>query len=447
MSASGPAPITYLNVGAGQCCMLDVKILRERPDDVRDTLKKRQMVDRLTLVDDWLRYDQEWRELKGDTDKLRARRNVVSEEINKLKKAGKPADAQIKEAKDIPLKVKENEERIASLQLTMNDVLGKLPNILHESVPLGKSDADNVEVAKFGKKPTFTFELMSHVDLAEKQGWIDLDRAAKLAGARQYFLQGELARLEMAVSMYAIDLITKKGFKLIVPPFMLGTKAYEAVTDLGAFKDALYKIEGEDLHLIATSEHPLTAKHMDESFDAAQLPIKMAGYSTCFRKEAGAHGKDQKGIFRVHQFNKVEQVVYATPQDSWKIHEEMMHNMREFFESLGMHGHIIVLCSADTGVVMAKTYDAECWYPVQNAYRETGSCSNALTYQSAALNIRYQKGDERGFIHTLNSTMVATTRALVAILENFQNADGTVNVPSVLQPYMGGVKKIGVKVR
>jgi seryl-tRNA synthetase len=427
--------------------MLEPKFIRDNAAVVKDTLKKRQMTDRLTLVDDWLRYDQEWRELKGLTDQLRARRNQVSEEINKLKKAKKDAGEFIQEAKDIPQKIKANDDRMAELATAMHDVLSKLPNVLHDSVPVGKSEADNKEILKFGKKPTFKFEPMSHVDLAEKQGWIDMDRAAKLSGSRWYFMQGELARLEMAVSMYAVDLLTKKGFRLTVPPFMLGTKAYEGVTDLGAFKDALYKIEGEELHMIATSEHPLTALFMDETVDAAALPLKMAGFSTCFRKEAGAHGKDQKGIFRVHQFNKVEQVVYALPEQAWKIHEEMRQNMQDFFESLGLHGHIITLCSADTGVVMAKTYDAECWFPAQSAFRETGSCSNAATYQSAALNIRYTKGEEKGFVHTLNSTMVATTRALVAIMESFQNADGTVNVPAVLQPYMNGVKKIGKKIR
>jgi seryl-tRNA synthetase len=425
--------------------MLEPKFIREKPDSVRGSLKKRQMVDRLTLVDDWLRYDQEWRELKGLTDQLRSRRNQLSEEINKLKKAKKDAAEQIQEAKDIPIKIKQNDDRIAELVKLMDELLRKLPNVLHESVPVGKSEADNKEVLKFGKKPEFKFELLSHVDLAERQGWVDLDRAAKVSGSRWYFMQGELARLEMAISMYGADLLSKKGYKLTVPPMLLGTKAYEGVTDLGAFNDVLYKIEGEDLHLIATSEHPLTALYMDETLD--DLPVKLAGYSSCFRKEAGAHGKDQKGIFRVHQFNKVEQVVYALPDESWKIHEEMMGNMKEFFESLGLHGHVIVLCSADTGLVASKTYDAECWFPVQAAYRETGSCSNCVTYQSSALGIRFQKGEEKGFVHTLNSTLVATTRALVAIMENFQNADGTVNVPAVLQPYMGGVKVIGKKIR
>jgi seryl-tRNA synthetase len=417
--------------------MLEPRILREQAAAVKAMLKKRQMPDKQQLVDEWVAADKEWRELKGQTDALRSRRNKLSEDINAAKKAKKPADKLIKEAKDIPQKIKANDERMAALETAMQANLTQLPNLLHDSVPDGKNPDDNVKVADFGKKPIITFSPLSHVDLCEKQGWIDLERAAKLSGARQYFLQGELARLEMAICQYAVDMLVKKGFKLTIPPFMLGTKAYEGVTDLTAFSDVLYKIEGEPLHLIATSEHPLTAMYMDEAFDYTQLPVRLAGYSTCFRKEAGAHGKDQKGIFRVHQFNKVEQVVHCLPEQSWKIHEEMMKTMREFFESLGLHGRIVALCSADTGVVASKTYDVECWFPVQKAYRENGSCSNCLTYQSSALGIRYQKGEERGFTHTLNSTLVATTRALVAILENFQNEDGTVSVPKALQPYLG----------
>lgn len=423
--------------------MLEPRILRDQPDAVKAMLKKRQQPDKAQLVDEWLAADKEWRELKSQTDALRARRNKVSEEINAAKKAKTNADTFIKEAKDIPQHIKANDERMAALQTAMDANLRQLPNLIHDSVPVGKSEEDNVVIVEFGKKPIMTFSPLSHIDLCEKQGWIDLDRAAKLSGARQYFLQGELARLEMAIIAYGVDMLAKKGFKLTVPPFMMGTKPYEGVTDLGAFGDVLYKIEGEPLHLIATSEHPLTAMYMDESFDQSQLPVKLAGASTCFRKEAGAHGKDQKGIFRVHQFNKVEQVVHCLPEQSWAIHEEMMANMKEFFESLGLHGHIIVLCSADMGVVVSKTYDAECWFPVQKAYRETGSCSNCLTYQSSALGIRYQKGEERGFEHTLNSTLVATTRALVAIIENFQDEDGTVRVPKPLQPYLGNATRIG----
>jgi len=307
--------------------------------------------------------------------------------------------------------------------------------LMHESVPVGKDDSENVVVRTVGKKPTFSFAPVSHVDLLQKKDWADFERAAKISGARWFFLKGDLVILELALVRYAMDFMREKGYVPIVPPFMISRSAYEGVVSLEDFETVMYKVEGEDLYAIATSEHPLTAMYRDEVLD--KLPIKLAGYSTNFRKEAGAHGKDQKGIFRVHQFNKVEQIIICKPEDSWHFHEELLKNALEFFESLGLHLRVVNVCTGDLGIIAAKKYDIEAWYPVQNAYREVVSCSNCTSYQAVRSNIRFQHDQERHFVHTLNSTCVATTRALVAILENFQRADGSVEVPKVLQKYTG----------
>ncbi len=425
--------------------MLDPKTMREAPDVVKDSLRKRNKD--VVLVDEWLALDKEWRELKGATDALRSRRNKVSEEINAGRKMSKDVAPLLEEAKTIPQKIKDNEERLAVIERALKDLSLKIPNILHESVPGGTDESANHEESVFGIKPSFDFDPLSHVDLCEQQDWYDLERAAKLSGARWYFLKGELARLELALVSYAVDMLMKRGFTFTIPPYMLGDKAYESVCDIATFSNELYRDDKEKLSCIATSEHPITSMFMNETLDASQLPMKFAGFSACFRKEAGSHSKDEKGIFRVHQFHKVEMVAFATPETSWQIHEELLDNAVAFFESLGLHGHVVTLCSGDIGHVAAKTYDIEIWFPVQAAFRECVSCSNCTNYQSVGLNTRYQNGEERGFVHTLNSTMVATTRALVAILENFQNPDGTVNIPEVLQSYLGGAKTMGKKVR
>jgi len=425
--------------------MLEIKFIREHPDVVKKDLKKRDDSEKLKWIDEILKLDDEWRKLKGEADELRSRRNSLSMEINKLKKEKKDASKVIKEAQDIPKKIENIEKKVAEKEEKIKYYLMRLPNILHESVPVGKSSDDNVVVKISGKKPVFKFELKSHADLAEQQGWVDLERAAKISGARWYFLKGELALLEMALSKYAIDFMEKRGFTLVVPPHMINRKAYEGVTSLADFEDMLYKIEGEDLYMIATSEHPLTAMWMNEVLEENCLPIKFAGFSTNFRKEAGTHGKDTKGIFRVHQFNKVEQVVICRPEDSWKIHEELRKNIEDFFESLGLHFRTVNICTGDIGIVAAKKYDPEVWMPVQNTYREVGSCSNCTSYQAVRLNIKYKSKEGNKYVHTLNSTCVATSRALVAILENFQQKDGTVKVPDVLIPYMNGKKVIGKK--
>ena len=427
--------------------MLSLKFIRENPDVVRKNLEKRHDKEKELWVDEILKLDSESRKIKYEIDNLRNSRNRISEEINQLKKQGKDASDKIKEAAEIPKKITKLEQKYKDIDEKLHYYLMRLPNILHESVPYGKDDTENEIVNTFGKKPVFDFEPLSHVDIIEKQGWADLERAAKISGARWYFLKGDLALLEMAIVKYAIGMITKRGFTLVVPPHMMNRKAYEGVTSLSDFEDVLYKIEGEDLFMIATSEHPLTAQYMDEVIDEKELPIKLSGYSTNFRKEAGAHGKDQKGIFRVHQFNKVEQIIICKPEDSWDFHEELIRNHIDFFNSLGLHSRQVNICTGDIGVVAAKKYDLEVWMPVQKTYREVGSCSNCTAYQATRLNIKYRSSEGNKYVHTLNSTLVATTRALVAIIENFQNKDGTIRIPDVLVPYMDGKKKIGVPIR
>lgn len=423
--------------------MLDIQFIRQNKDAVRENLKRRQVPEYLTHLDQLLSTDEIWRKLKAKVDDARSRRNKVSAEINQAKKSGKDSGALIKEAAEIPKVIAAAEEELKQLEEKSRLLLLKIPNMLHESVPYGKDDTENKTVKTSGKKPEMKFTPISHVDLMEKNDWVDMERAAKISGARWYFLKGDLAVLEQALAQYALDFLRKRGFTPVIPPFMMSEQAYEGVTSLDDFENVMYKIQGENLYAIATSEHPLTAMYRDEVLDATKLPIKYAGYSTNFRKEAGAHGKDQKGIFRVHQFNKVEQLVFCKQEDSWHLHEELLKNAADFFESLGLHFRIVNICTGDIGIVAAKKYDIEVWYPVQQAYREVVSCSNCTSYQAVRSNIRYQD-KERHYIHTLNSTCVATTRAVVAILENFQNKDGTVNIPEALHKYTG-FKKIGGK--
>ncbi len=340
--------------------------------------------------------------------------------------------------------IEELGKKVLLLEEETRALLMRLPNLLHESVPHGKDETENQEKRKWGKKPEFKFKPRGHIDIAVPKGLIDIEHAAKISGARFFFLKGQLALLDMALMHYAWDFMAKQSFVPVWPPFMMRRKPYEGVTDLNDFRDVLYKVEGEDLYMIATSEHPLTAQHMDEVLDASGLPLLYSGFSTNFRKEAGTHGKDTKGIFRVHQFNKVEQIVICRPEDSWKWHEKLIENAEKFFQSLGLHYRIMNICTGDIGTVAAKKYDLEVWLPGQGKYREVVSCSNCTDYQSRRLNIRYREKEGAalsGFVHTLNSTLV-TDRGIVAMIENFQKEDGSFEIPKVLQPYMGGLKAI-----
>ena len=424
--------------------MLDVNLLRERPEVIRENLVKRGDTARIPVLENAIRWDREWREGQQELDRLRHLRNVVSQEIRELKKAGRDPAGKIREAAELPDRINTMEARVADLQKKLRDAMLRLPNLLHESVPTGATEAENIEVRRWGTPKAPKFELKPHGELAESLGLADFERGRKTAGAGFVYLLGDLARLDAALLRFGTDFLVKRGFTPLFPPHVLRRAAYEGMVDLTAFEDLMYKIEGEDLYLIATSEHPIGAMYMDEILDADRLPIRYAGTSTNFRKEIGAHGVDTRGLFRMHQFNKVEQFVFCRPEESWTIHEVLQKNAEDFYRALGIPFRVVILSSGDTGKVAAKTYDLEAWFPRQNAYREVGSNSNCTDYQARRLNIRAGKvGGDKFFVHTLNNTLVATSRCMVAILENFQRADGTVVVPKALRPYMGGVASFG----
>jgi seryl-tRNA synthetase len=428
--------------------MLDMKLVRESPDTIRKDLVKRGMNERLEEVDEAVELDKEWRSLKKQVDDLRHAQNQMNEEVAKLKRSGVDITAKLEEVRAIPNRIKELEERADSAQKRLREIMMGLPNILDASVPIGPDDTGNVTVRTFGEPGKYDFKLRDHVDVLTNAGLLDLERAAKISGARFYFLKGDAMLLEQSLMRYSLDTLTKRGFTAVSPPIMMNREAYQGVVDLNDFGPVIYKVEGEDLYLIATSEHPLVAMHMDEILDGQTLPIKYCGFSPNFRVEAGAHGKDTKGIFRTHQFYKVEQVVFARPEESWAIHEELIGNAEAIFQSLGIHYRVVNVCTGDMGTVAAKKYDLEAWMPVQQKFREMVSCSNVTDYQARRLMTRFREkpGSEPRMVHTLNSTAV-TTRALVAIVENFQQADGSVLIPKPLVPYMGGKERIAGKPR
>ena len=426
--------------------MLDIKLIREHPNIVRNDLKKRGATEKLKMLDDLITYDNDWRRLFTEVSRLRHRRNVITAEIAKLKKKGEDVSEKIKEAERIPRRIKNLEEQVKKYEGEINYILLRLPNILHESVPIGADESDNVPIREWGRIPKFDFPVKDHIDLGLSLDIMDIERAAKISGARFYYLKNEAVILDMALMNFALEELGKKGFTPIEPPFMMRRRPYEGVTDLGDFHEMLYKVEGEDLYLIATSEHSIVAMFMDEVLDAKDLPLRYVGISPCFRKEAGAHGKDTKGIFRTHQFNKVEQFVFCKPEDSWKIHEELIGNAEEIFQKLELPFRIVNVCTGDIGTVPTKKYDLEVWMPAQDRYREAVSCSHCTDYQARRLNIKYREMEgkpPKGFVHTLNSTAIATGRTIVAILENFQQRDGSLLIPKVLTPFMGGIKNIG----
>ncbi len=422
--------------------MLDIKFIRENPQVIKKDLQKRGDKEKLAWLDDILKKDEEYRKLLQENEKLRQRRNEMSQEINKAKKEKKDIKKLVQEVKDLPGKIAKSQEKINKLKTEIKDYQMRIPNVLHESVPKGKDDSENKEVRKVGKIPKFDFELKSHGELAEDLGVADFKRSAKIAGAGFYYLKGDLALLDLALQRFAIDFLLKKGFTLVEPPMIMNRKAYEGVTDLADFENVMYKIQDEDMYMIATSEHPMVAMHMNEVLDKKDLPVKMCGVSSCFRKEIGSHGVDTRGIFRVHQFNKIEQVVICDPKFSWKIHEEIQKNSEEMFKLLGIPFRVVSICTGDIGIVAAKKYDIEAWSPRQKKYFEVTSASNCTAYQAVRLNIKYRDGEKVEYTHTLNNTGIATSRALVAILENFQQKDGTVKIPKVLWPYMNGKKVI-----
>ncbi len=421
--------------------MLDIRFVRENPEIIRADLRKRNDTEKIGWVDDLLAKDARSRVLKVETDQVRQRRNTIARDINAAKKAGQDPQPLMAEAASLPQKIKDLDAEQEEIRNAIRGYLMRLPNILHESVPVGKDDTENVLVKTVGTPRSCSFEIKNHGQLAAERGWADFERATKISGAGFYFLKGDLALLDMALQRYAIDLLVKKGFTPVIPPYMINRKSYEGVTDLGDFEKVMYKIDGDDAYLIATSEHPIGAMYQDEIFEEKDLPLRLAGISACFRREIGAHGLDTKGLFRVHQFTKIEQFIFCMPQDSWTFHEELLTNAEEIFQGLGLPYRVVNICTGDIGTVAAKKYDIEAWMPRENAYKEVVSCSNCTAYQAVRLNIKVRdKSDfeSKQHLHTLNSTAVATSRVLRAILENFQQEDGSVIIPEVLRPYMGG---------
>jgi len=422
--------------------MLDVKLIRENPDLVKENISRRNDPEKLKFLKELIAQDTKWRVMQTQLNKMRQKRNEINIEIIGLKKQGKTIGRQLKDAEKVSGEVKKLEEQCEKHQNKLKPLLMKIPNLLHESVPFGKDDKDNVEIKKWGAVPQFDFKPRNHLEIAENLGLIDMERAAKVAGAGFVYLKNELVLLDLAIQKFAIDFLRKRGFSLIEPPFMIRRAPYEGVTDLSDFEFVTYKIEGEDFYLIATSEHPMAAMYIDEVLDAENLPIKLMGISPCFRKEVGAHGKYTKGLFRMHQFNKIEQFIFCKPEESWELHEELQKNCEDLYQALGLHYHVVNVCTGDIGTIAAKKYDTEIWM-ADGTFREVGSNSNCTDYQARRLNVRFREGPGKpvaGFVHTLNNTALATSRTMIAILEQFQQRDGSVIIPEVLRPHMNGIK-------
>jgi seryl-tRNA synthetase len=399
--------------------MLDPRILKEKPELVREMLKKRNMTD--FPIDELIMLHRLRGELITKTQMLRRQKNLLSETIASKKKSKQDATFELGEMKQVSALLDQTESEATQIEVKFSQLMMTLPNLLHNP--------------------------KDHIDLATTLDLLDLNRAAKVSGARFYFLKNELVKMNQALINFALDFLLERNYTLIQPPYMIRKEPMVGSVILNDFEDVIYKIEDEDLYMIGTSEHAIAGMHMDEILEGIKLPIRYAGFSSCFRKEAGAHGRDMKGIFRVHQFEKVEQFIYCRPEESWREHERMLALSEEFFKQLGIPYRVMLLCSSDMGKISAKTYDIEAWMAGQNAYREIVSCSNCLDYQARRLGIRFRDktNEETRLVHTLNSTLVATERTMVAILENFQTEKGSVEVPKVLQKYMGGLKEIGAR--
>tara|TARA_B100001287_G_scaffold105188_1_gene88448 strand:- start:105 stop:1397 length:1293 start_codon:yes stop_codon:yes gene_type:complete len=420
--------------------MLDMNMFREHADLIRADHTKRGLPH--DNIDKVIELDQRWRNLLHETDQLRRAKNEAARGIGAAKKAGDD-----EAAKTILAEVADLGAKIAGMEAKTNEAVAvrdrlrmSIPNILHADVPVGEDDSGNTVHGVYGVKPEFSFEPRTHNELIEMNRWVDLKRAAKITGSRFYFLKGDLARLEFALQQYAVNFLRERDYTFVQPPVMMNREAYEGVTDLGDFETVMYGIEPDKYYMIATSEHPLTAMYMDETIPEEQMPLRMVGVSQCFRREVGSHGQSDLGIWRVHQFTKVEQIIIARPEDSWELHEELLKNCTDLWDSLGIHYEVVNICTGDMGTVAAKKYDLEAWIPGAKQYKEIVSCSNCTDYQANRLGIRYgQPGHpNQPIVHTLNSTAVATSRALVAIMEQYQLEDGRVAIPEALQPLMGG---------
>tara|TARA_B100000214_G_C23974320_1_gene631921 strand:+ start:4236 stop:5516 length:1281 start_codon:yes stop_codon:yes gene_type:complete len=420
--------------------MLDMSMFREKSEVLRKDHDKRKIPQ--DNIDEVIRLDNEWKQARYEVDQLRKSRNEAARGIAAAKKSG-DADAVAKimsEVSSIGNKIEELSKMADDFLENRDSIRMRVPNILHESVPVGEDDQKNTLHSLHGEKIDLGFEAKNHNEIIENNGWVDLARAAKITGSRFYFMQGDLARLEMALQNYTTNFLINKNYTLVQPPLMMNKEAYEGVTDLGDFETVMYGIEPDKFYLIATSEHPLTAMRMDEIIEPSELPIRLVGVSQCFRREVGAHGLSDRGIWRVHQFTKIEQIIICKPEDSWSHHEDLLNNAIELWDSLGLHYRVVNICTGDMGTVASKKYDLEAWLPGVGEYKEVVSCSNCTDYQANRLRMRYRTSEGNSAVHTLNSTAVATSRALVAILEQYQTEDGRIMIPKALRPYMGDQK-------
>lgn len=455
--------------------MIDPTILKENPELIKEMIHKRNMV---LPIDDLFMIDRKRRQMIAELQNLYHKKNLVAKEIAKKRKNKEETNSQIQQMSNIGKNIKEMEAETKSNEESFKKLLLTIPNFFHNSVPIGIDEKDNKIIKIFngrtkrsslsienqrngGNNNKNTFEkdnkryqmqqqqqqqIKNHIEIANELDLVDMERAGKIAGSRFFFLKNDLVKLGMALANFAVDYLMEKKYTVVQPPYMIKKEAMEGAIILSDFEETIYKIENEDLYMIGTSEHPLASMHMNEILDGKTLPLRYAGISPCFRKEAGAHGKDMKGIFRVHQFEKVEQFVFVTPDKSFEEHEKMLEIAEKFYELLEIPFRTIMLCTGDLGKVSAKTYDIEAWFPAQKSYREICSCSNCTDYQSRGLKIRYRNNpnEETTLVHTLNSTLVAVQRTLVAILENYQTPRGTIEIPSVLQKYMNNKEEIKI---
>tara|TARA_B100001142_G_scaffold47596_1_gene44402 strand:+ start:2164 stop:3432 length:1269 start_codon:yes stop_codon:yes gene_type:complete len=422
--------------------MLEMKVFRESPEKIFEDLEKRNLPKEIATA--VIELDNKWRQLIEKGNNLRAKRNTISKTIGDLKKKGQDFSEILNEMATLKKDLIQNETDTEEALKSRDAKRMVVPNILDDKVPIGKDESGNLELSMHGdidrKK-----EYFSHQDILEKINGADLKRASKISGRRFYFLTGDLARLELALINFAVETLCERGYSLTTPPLLMNREAYEGVVDLSDFEDVMYKVDDHDLYLIATSEHPITARFKDEIIELKGGPLKFAGISTNFRKEVGAHGISDRGIWRVHQFSKIEQVIFCKPEDSKKMHEEILNNAIYIFEKLEIPFRVIDICTGDIGTVAARKYDIEAWMPSTNKWKEVVSASNCESYQSVRLNMRYRTSEGTSFPHTLNSTAVATTRALAAILENNQTENGSVVIPKVLRKWMGNQETIESK--
>ena len=424
--------------------MLDIKFVRENPDVVKENIKKKFQDQKLPLVDEILELDKKTREVKFHGDELRNSRKTLSNQIGALMKDGKKEEAEKVKAEvaKINEELLENEKQEEEYSSSLKQKLMRIPNIIHESVPIGKDDTQNVEIEKFGEPKVPDYEIPYHTDIMEKLAGIDLDSARRVSGNGFYYLTGNIARLHSAVLTYARDFMINKGFTYCIPPFMIRSDVVTGVMSFEEMDNMMYKIEGEDLYLIGTSEHSMIGKFKGELLKKESLPITMTSYSPCFRKEVGAHGIEERGIYRVHQFEKQEMIVLCEPEESMNWYEKMYNYTIEVFRNMNIPVRQLECCSGDLADLKVKSRDIEAWSPRQQKYFEVGSCSNLGDAQARRLSIRIKGENGNYYPHTLNNTVLANTRALIALIENNYNEDGSITIPEVLRPYMGGMEKI-----